>query len=159
MSHVGAIGSDSQALVKALDNQQPHVGHYILDKIHNMVEFLHVKQDGLINQEEKEAVIQAGDSWKGKTKGIIDLQIHWVPGHKDFPLNKQANKEVKKVAQGQSSDAKLLPSSVRSFHSAFPLFNRNIPNFSNDIGRNAGRTPCNIPCSAQLIAQILQKGS
>ena len=68
-----AIGSDSQALVKALDNQRPHAGHYILDKIHDTAECLHAKQDGLINQEEKEAVIQAGDSWKSKTNGIIDL--------------------------------------------------------------------------------------
>ena len=73
MNYIMAIGSDSQALVKALDNQWPHAGHYILDKIHDMVECLHAKQDGLINQEEKEAVIQAGDSWKGKTNGIIDL--------------------------------------------------------------------------------------
>ena len=73
MNHIVAIGSDSQALVKALDNQRPHVGHYILDKIHDTVECLHAKQDGLINQEEKEAVIQAGDSWKSKTNGIIDL--------------------------------------------------------------------------------------
>jgi ribonuclease HI len=53
--------------------------------------------------------IEAGHTWKGKTRGMIDLQIHWVPGHCDFAPNEQADEEAKKAAQGSSSDAKLLP--------------------------------------------------
>jgi hypothetical protein len=40
----------------------------------------------------------------------VDLQIHWVPGHCDFGPNEQANVEAKKAAEGNSSDASLLPS-------------------------------------------------
>ena len=43
------IRSDSQALIKATENQSPHAGHYILDEIHNAAEKLQAKQDGLLN--------------------------------------------------------------------------------------------------------------
>ena len=46
-----SLGTDSQALLKALDNQRSHARHYILDEIHSAAERLHVKQDGLINND------------------------------------------------------------------------------------------------------------
>jgi len=41
--------------------------------------------------------------------GIIDLQMHWVPGHSGNVRNERVDEEVKKAAQGVSSEAKLLP--------------------------------------------------
>ena len=36
------IGADSQAVLRALDNQWSHLGHYILDCIHSTAENLHM---------------------------------------------------------------------------------------------------------------------
>ena len=56
-----------------------------------------------------------GGSWKGKPKGIVDLQIHWVAGHVGFAPNTKADEEAKKAAQGDSSNTKFLPKSLRKF--------------------------------------------
>ena len=108
-----SISSDSQALIKALGNQRPHAGHYILDKVHDLAEDLHAKQDGLLNRVERLEALAEGYSWKGRTKGVIDLHIHWVPGHCDYDRNEKADEEAKKAAQGLSSDAKSLPPFLR----------------------------------------------
>ena len=80
LTHLTVLGTDSQAVIKALKNQRSHSGHYILNAIHHATERLHVKQDGLINNVERQQTLAEGSLWKGKTKGIIDLQLHWVPG-------------------------------------------------------------------------------
>jgi ribonuclease HI len=108
-----SICSDSQALLKALCNQRPHAGHYILDKIHDLAEELHAKQDGLLNGDERRAVLAEGRVWKGSTNGVIDLQMHWVPGHCGNVRNEKADEEAKKAAQGTSSEAKFLPPFMR----------------------------------------------
>ena len=41
------LGTDSQATLKALDNQCPHAGHHLLDWVHNTAEALQVQQDSL----------------------------------------------------------------------------------------------------------------
>ena len=104
-----SVCSDSQALLKVLSNQHPHTGHYILDKIHNSAESLHAKQDGLLNRSERLETLAEGRVWKGNTNGVIDLQMHWVPGHSGYERNERADEEAKKAAQGLSSEAKLLP--------------------------------------------------
>jgi ribonuclease HI len=104
-----SICSDSQALLKALRNQRPHAGHYILDKIHDSAEGLHTKQDGLFNRSERLESLTEGHKWKGRTSRVIDLQMYWVPGHSRYECNEKADEEVKKAAQGLSSEAKLLP--------------------------------------------------
>ena len=102
------VGTDSQAVIKALPNQRSHPGHYLLDAIHLSAERLHAKQDGLIDSKERCQILADGHQWKGKTKGIDDLQLHWVPGHCDFGPNTIANKEAKQAAQGSSSKARFL---------------------------------------------------
>src|ERR1700691_5832307 len=72
------MGSDSQALIKATENQSPHAGHYILDEIHNAAEKLQAKQDGLLNHEEWAQLTRKGEAWKGHMKGVIDLCLIWV---------------------------------------------------------------------------------
>ena len=70
---------DSQAVIKALKSQSSHPGQYLLDAIHSAAEGLNAKQDGLINNDARRLAIADGDRWTGKTRGIIDLQLHWVP--------------------------------------------------------------------------------
>jgi len=113
LTDVVILGTDSQALIKATENQRPHAGHFILDEIHNAAEKLQAKQDGLFNREERAQATRAGEAWKGRTKGVIDLRLIWVPGHHDFTPNEKADEEAKKAAKGDSSDAKLLPSFLR----------------------------------------------
>ena len=121
------MGSDSQALIKAIKNQRPHTGHYILDEIHNAAEKLQAKQDRLFNRGEQAQAAREGVTWKGRAKGVIDLRLIWVPGHHDFTPNKCTNEEAKKAAQGDSSDAKLLllylrkslPHSITALHQDF----------------------------------------
>ena len=116
--HPTILGSDSQALIKALDNQRSHAGQYILDNIHLFAEQLHAKQDALINHDSCSEAVNANRSWKGRVKGVIDPQIHWVPGHCDFGPNKLADEEAKKAAEGNSSDTRLLPAFL---HKRLPL--------------------------------------
>ena len=35
------------------------------------------------------------------TEGVIDLRVQWIPGHKDFALNKKANKLAKPWKENQ----------------------------------------------------------
>ena len=107
------LGSDSQAAIRALCNQWAHSGQYLLNAIHLAAESLHSKQDGLINRVECQHLINACKNWVGKRRGIVDLQVHWVPGHKDFASNEWADREAKSAAQGHSSDTKFLPPLLR----------------------------------------------
>ena len=111
------LGSDSQAANRALRNQRAHSGQYILNAIHFTAERLHAKQDGLINRAERQRQAEIGEVWSGRRRGIVDLQVHWVPRHCDFGPNKQADKEAKSVAQGTSSEARFLP----QLHKKLPL--------------------------------------
>jgi hypothetical protein len=72
-----------------------------------------MKPDGIIHCIEQEVALAAGEEWKNRSKGIVDLQIHWVPSHSDFAPNEKADEEAKKAAQGDSSDAKSLPKFLR----------------------------------------------
>ena len=90
LTHPTVIGTDSQAVIKALQNQCSHSGHYLLDVIHHAAKRLHVKQDSLINNVERQQTLAEG----GKTKGIVDLQLHWVPSHCNFEPNERADEEA-----------------------------------------------------------------
>ena len=111
-----SICSDSQALLKALGNQRPHVGHYILNKIHDLAEQLHAKKDGLLNGDEHCIALAEGRVWKGNTNRVIDLQMHWVPGHCG---NDKTRKQMKK----QRRQLREHPVKLSSFpHSCKNLF-------------------------------------
>ena len=112
-THPTILGSDSQVVIRALDNQQVHPSQYIIDSIHQWAENLHRKQDGIINHTDGESAIAEGKEWIGWPKGVIDLQIHWVLGHVDFAPNKKANEEAKRAVQEHSSKAKYFPKLLR----------------------------------------------
>ena len=116
--HPTVMGTDSQAVIKVLKNQCSHSGHYLLNAIHHSTECLHTKQDGLINSDDQCQALADGNQWKGKTKGITNLRLHWVPVHCDFGPNEWADKEAKLAAQGSSSDTRFLP---QLLHKKLPL--------------------------------------
>jgi len=159
-NHTIAIGSDSQALIKALDNQQLHASQYILDEIHNLAEHLHSEQDKILNKEFQAVELCQGNSWKACTKGVIDLHIHWVPGHCDFPPNERADEEAKKAAQGFLV---IISFSLIFFeencHSAFLLLNRSLINTFSIVGKDGGKSPCSTPPFILLILPPPQTSS
>jgi ribonuclease HI len=118
LTQTTVLGTDNQAVIKVLGNQKLHAGQYILDAIHKSTEQLNAKQDRLINHINKNQALKAGMNWVGRKRGVIDLQVHWVPGHRDFKLNERADKEAKKAAKGDTSNIKSLPSLL---HKCLPL--------------------------------------
>ena len=48
-----------------------------------------------------------------KSRNIVDLQIHWVPGHLDFSLNDRADELTKDAATGNLSPPRNLPTFLR----------------------------------------------
>lgn len=118
LTHPTILGADSQVAIRVLDNQRSHPSQYILDSIHDAAESLHKKQDRLINRAERNAAIVEGNRWEGRSKGVVNLQVHWVLGHMDFAPNEKADEEAKKATQGDSSDAKSLPALL---HKHLPL--------------------------------------
>ncbi|KAF7970993.1 hypothetical protein HWV62_22243 [Athelia sp. TMB] len=107
------IGCDNQAVIRGLTNQKAHSGHYLLDHIIDLEEKLHAKQDGLRRAAERATTRRNGGDWIPRKKNVIDLQIHWVPGHKDFDPNERADREAKKAAKKNSSADEDLPACLR----------------------------------------------
>lgn len=107
------VGTDSQAVIKALNNQRPHPAHYLLDEVHNAAEKLHARQHKLRNAAAYKEARHNGETWSDRTRNVIDLQIHWTPGHVGFEPNERADEIAKQAAQGVSSDSKLLPVYLR----------------------------------------------
>lgn len=108
------IGSDSQATIRALNNQRNHPGQYLHDEVHNSAERLHQKQDSIIREISRNRARRRGEKWKAKKRDVVDLRIEWVPGHVDFEPNEKADSEAKKAAQGKSSQQAKLPSFLRN---------------------------------------------
>ncbi|KAF5386072.1 hypothetical protein D9615_002179 [Tricholomella constricta] len=110
---------DSQATIRALRNQKPHPAHYLLDHVHTAAEKLHVKQDRIARASERRAALRRGNPWTDRSRRVIDLQIHWTPGHVDFGPNERADEIAKSAAQGSSSPPSTLPVYLR--HKALPI--------------------------------------
>ncbi|KNZ82106.1 hypothetical protein J132_08289 [Termitomyces sp. J132] len=109
-----AIGTDSQALIRALRNQCPHPTHYLLDAVHNAAENLHRKQDRLHTAPNRCFVHGTNNVWKPHSCGVICLQVHWSPGHMDFAPNERADVLAKEAACGLSSPPSSLPTYLQT---------------------------------------------
>lgn len=107
------IGCDSQAVIKRLANQKSHSGSHLLNTIHDLEERLHEKQYGIISSAERAVTSRNGERWRGRRRRVVDLQLHWVPGHKNFEPNERADREAKKAAEGLSSPEEELPACLR----------------------------------------------
>jgi ribonuclease HI len=108
------LGTDSQATLKALDNQCPHASHHLLDWVHNTAKALQVQQDSLRNPAARREAKRLNRKWIGWKRGVIDIQLHWTPAHLGFGPNEQADEEAKLAAQGNSSSPDQLPTFLRS---------------------------------------------
>ena len=131
------IGLDNQAVIHALGDQKPKLGHYLLDKIHDLAKDFQIVEAR--KQGEGPAGLRLGEgvklnpnrrfSWhKVKIKRTSRLTITWVPGHVGIEGNETVDAEAKKVAEGHSSELnklppflcrKLLPTSVSANKQAY----------------------------------------
>ncbi|KIM83300.1 hypothetical protein PILCRDRAFT_88152 [Piloderma croceum F 1598] len=57
--------------------------------------------------------MRKGTKWKGQKRGVVDVQLHWIPAHLGFGPNERADEEAKLAAQGNSSNPKDLPVFLR----------------------------------------------
>jgi hypothetical protein len=83
LKNLASVFSNGQLLLKALNDQCSHTGHYILDKTYDATEAFHAKQGGLFNRVDHRNAIRKGWTWKGRIQDVIDLYLCWVPGHCD----------------------------------------------------------------------------
>lgn len=116
------IAIDNQAVIKSLTNQKSKPGHYLVDKIHDLVEDFQVTiirgghgdvpgyrrgGGGTVNA-------SGGTEWKDwELKRKCKLTIQWVPGHEDVEGNEDVDIEAKYAAQGFSSFDRRLPVFLR----------------------------------------------
>jgi ribonuclease HI len=100
------IGIDNQAAILALGNQKPHPAHYLLDLIHDAAENLQLFQSSLRNQG-----VAPNPNINPRP---VNLQIHWTPGHGNFPPNERADELAKQAASGTSSPNDQLPLFLRN---------------------------------------------
>ena len=78
------IGSDSQASLRALMNQRSHPAHHLLNGVHSSAECLHALHYKPRNPNTPLSIKQL---CKTHSRGVLDLQFHWTPGHVNFPPN------------------------------------------------------------------------
>ena len=89
------IGLDNQARIKSLNNQKAKPAHYWLDQIHTAADRLHAKQDCLQRKQAFQHAKCNNQHLLARTRGVCDIQIHWVPGHTNFEPNKKADEAAK----------------------------------------------------------------
>ena len=100
-------------MIQALNNQKLKPSHYLLNYIHTTSKGLHEKQDKLQNKADFCTARRQGERLTTRNKGVIDLRVQWVPGHKNFKHNEKADKYAKKATKRNSSPGKELPKLLR----------------------------------------------
>ena len=66
LKYSASVFSNSQLLLKALNNQCPPTCHYIFDKTYDATEAFHAEQGGLFNRVDHRDGIRKGWTWKGR---------------------------------------------------------------------------------------------
>ena len=107
------IGLDNQVAICTLSNQSAKPSHYLLDLIVSAAEKLQERQDKIQNTSDFQKAKCQGSPLVARMKGVVNLQIHWVPGHKDFAPNEEADSHTKRVAEGDPSPSSLLLKPLR----------------------------------------------
>ena len=112
------IGLDNQARIKSPNNQKAKPAHYLLDQIHMAAECLHARQDYLHHKPVFQHARCNNQHLLVKTRGVCNIQIHWVPGHTNFKPNEMADEATKCAVLGELSPVKDLPAFL---HKPIPL--------------------------------------
>ena len=116
------IGLDNQAVLLGLLNQQSKPGHYLMDKIHDLLEDFQVTQARLRNivvkgyrkGKGRHTLKDGSTGWKEwRLKMRCEVNFVWTPGHEGIAGNELADVEAKKAAQGESSPTIELPPMLR----------------------------------------------
>jgi hypothetical protein len=118
LTHPTIFGSNSQVAIKALNNQCSHPDQHILNNILQLAKDLHKKQDNLRNHAERAEALAGDNNWQSRSRGIVNLQVHLVPGQLEFVPSNKVDEEAKKATQSGASDTKLLP---KFLHKHLPL--------------------------------------
>ena len=92
------IGLDNQAVIWALNDQTSKSSHYLLNLIHTACEKLQEKQDKLQNATDFHITKWQGTHLVTRTRGVFDLHVQWVLGHKDIKPNEKADLHAKRAA-------------------------------------------------------------
>ena len=103
------IGLDNQATIRSPNNQRSKPAYFLLDQIHTTAEWLYTKQDCIQQKLTFQWTKQLNYLFQAKTRGVCDLQIHWVPGHCNFKPNKRADKAAKRAVLSESNPTDFPP--------------------------------------------------
>lgn len=116
------IGMDNQAVLLGLKNQRSKPGHYLLDKIHDLLEDIQVTQARIrgtnitgyrkgTGRTQLPDGSQGWKDWRLKTK--CKIEFVWTPGHEGIKGNELADEQAKLAAQGEASPRNELPPFLR----------------------------------------------
>jgi len=112
------IGTDNQAVLLGLQNQQPKPGHHLMDKIHDALEDFQVTQarirgervEGYRKGVGRMRLEDRSKGWKEwKLKMHCKVTFIWTPGHEGIVGNEEVDEAAKDTATGRSSKSKNLP--------------------------------------------------
>ena len=116
------IGMDNQAVLLGMKNQKSKPGHYLMDKIQDMMEDFQVTQTRYRGERVKgykkgtgrTRLTDGSMGWKEwRLKVKCEVTLTWTPGHEDIDGNERADKAAKAAASGLSSEPKNLPTFLR----------------------------------------------
>ena len=116
------IAMDNQAVLLGLLNQKPKPSHYLMDKIHDLLEDFQVSQarfrgkniKGYRKGTGRTQLKDGSTGWiEWKLKMQCKVKFIWTPGHEGILGNEYADEQAKLAAQGESSPTSELPPLLR----------------------------------------------